>query len=807
MIVQRIRLHPFAGLTDRDVAFQRGLNVVLGPNEAGKSTLVNALKLCLFQPTKYYKRTWDNEISRYLPVGGGDTIQVELIFAAADRSWTLRKAWGGTCRSELECDGQLITEDAAVDGQLRDLLVRKQGSYENVLIAYQSHMPDSLSRLAENAEQTEDFANLLRKAAFETDGVSIEAMSASIEEQLKEQYERWDLDAGRPEGGRGLENRWRRGVGKLLDAWYRRESVKRALAAARAHEELMDAVNAEIGRLEAEVEDLSGFVDQNRAVIEAARSQRVLAAEKKALEVDYGTLAEINHRWPALEENLRQHQKEHETHRKRVEVLGEELERAEAHSQSRSLVERFSRAAEKKEKVAETSRALEEAKTIDPARLAELVEENKKLEQTRISLEAGRMTLEFHAQEQIELRVQRDLQIEEDRALDRGETIEVRAGGRIEIRHADWSLTARSGDADFEQLQRRHQAAEERARALLSELECGDVDEATRASEAGQSNRKQLARLQSELEEILDGRSYDELEASARKVAEIEVPRPVQAVVQDLTDEKTRLQAAKGALSAGQEQVGAWQAAYGSKDGVLERLVEKKAELGGKTRELEKLAPLLAGAEDTEALIAGYDAKKRALEGASSALSDKKIERAGLVPPDQTQEELAEELTETESDFLRIEERGESLRRVQIAFEAARTEMDAETLDPWLGELEQIVTPLTDGRYRTVRLEEKSWGVACRPDEAELPYELLSLGTRSCLGLAVRLSMARHFLQGLGGFVVLDDPLVDMDPARQQAACEILRRFAEDKQVIVLTCHPRHEQLLQGNRIELGQDV
>ena len=44
MIIRDLRLRPFAGLADVKVSFEEGLNVILGPNEAGKTTLVNALK-------------------------------------------------------------------------------------------------------------------------------------------------------------------------------------------------------------------------------------------------------------------------------------------------------------------------------------------------------------------------------------------------------------------------------------------------------------------------------------------------------------------------------------------------------------------------------------------------------------------------------------------------------------------------------------------------------------------------------------------------------------------------------------------
>ena len=85
----------------------------------------------------------------------------------------------------------------------------------------------------------------------------------------------------------------------------------------------------------------------------------------------------------------------------------------------------------------------------------------------------------------------------------------------------------------------------------------------------------------------------------------------------------------------------------------------------------------------------------------------------------------------------------------------------------------------------------------------KVPFAVLSIGTRACLGLAVRLSMARWFLADRRGFLVLDDPFVDLDPERQQAAAAILQKFAKEKQVILFTCHPRHAEILGGETIAL----
>jgi hypothetical protein len=123
-----------------------------------------------------------------------------------------------------------------------------------------------------------------------------------------------------------------------------------------------------------------------------------------------------------------------------------------------------------------------------------------------------------------------------------------------------------------------------------------------------------------------------------------------------------------------------------------------------------------------------------------------------------------------------------------------------------------------------------------------LRYELLSAGTRDLFALALRLAMAELYLDqgsggggtpqgtavaedtappknappagepvlageparaegaapsGSGGFLVMDDPLVDLDPDRQEAAAAVLGRFASRRQLLLFTCHPAHAALLQ----------
>ena len=61
MIISTLKVNPFAGIKEREIAFEPKLNVILGPNEAGKSTLLNAIWMILFMPTNCGKRVFDPE--------------------------------------------------------------------------------------------------------------------------------------------------------------------------------------------------------------------------------------------------------------------------------------------------------------------------------------------------------------------------------------------------------------------------------------------------------------------------------------------------------------------------------------------------------------------------------------------------------------------------------------------------------------------------------------------------------------------------------------------------------------------------
>ena len=95
-----------------------GLNLVVGPNELGKSTLLDALRAVLFE--RYSSRArpiiaLQNDRSGAAPV-------VELVFEVSGAEYTLTKRFVKSPHAQLQCpDGTLLEADAA-ENKLRDLL-------------------------------------------------------------------------------------------------------------------------------------------------------------------------------------------------------------------------------------------------------------------------------------------------------------------------------------------------------------------------------------------------------------------------------------------------------------------------------------------------------------------------------------------------------------------------------------------------------------------------------------------------------------------------------------------------------------
>ena len=63
------------------------------------------------------------------------------------------------------------------------------------------------------------------------------------------------------------------------------------------------------------------------------------------------------------------------------------------------------------------------------------------------------------------------------------------------------------------------------------------------------------------------------------------------------------------------------------------------------------------------------------------------------------------------------------------------------------------------------------------------------LASQDMLNICMRLSLADALYDGEKPMLILDDPFVNLDDDRLINAMELLKKLAEDRQIIYLTCH------------------
>lgn len=122
MKLHNLRISSFAAIESVEVQFGPGLNVLYGPNDLGKSTMVSAIRLGLLLPHA------STHSEQYVGWTGTGAPSIEITFeTGAQRIWRVRKQFGRTGSSALDesrngRDFDEIERGRSADGRLREIL-------------------------------------------------------------------------------------------------------------------------------------------------------------------------------------------------------------------------------------------------------------------------------------------------------------------------------------------------------------------------------------------------------------------------------------------------------------------------------------------------------------------------------------------------------------------------------------------------------------------------------------------------------------------------------------------------------------
>nr|WP_325253644.1 AAA family ATPase [uncultured Oscillibacter sp.] len=194
-----------------------------------------------------------------------------------------------------------------------------------------------------------------------------------------------------------------------------------------------------------------------------------------------------------------------------------------------------------------------------------------------------------------------------------------------------------------------------------------------------------------------------------------------------------------------------------------------------------------AGLEETRNALAAARSEADRLSGQLHALGDPVVLRSSAA-------HLRQEIEVLEGEYGAIQLAMEALTSANTALQTR--------FSPELGRrAAEIFRELTDGRYTGVTLD-RSFHLSAEPagDSVSRDAALLSAGAADQLYLAVRLAVCDLVLPAETRVpIVLDDALTNFDNARCAAALRYLRSAAENRQILLFTCHSREAEFFAGD--------
>lgn len=788
MKIKRIQSQSFAGLSNLDIKLQPGLNILLGANEAGKSTVVDAIMHGLLTSPHLKSRDREAFAYRFMPRAGGDTVDIKLEFDQGKRSYVLEKYYGSQAAIKLSADGTIYTDEESIQQELQSFLELGAPTLQNIVFARQENFKEMLTRVQEK-ENIDNIQQFLYQSFMQMDGVSVGKLQDLIEEKISSLQNNWDSENDKPAGNRGIDNPWKRQVGLILKAYYDKESLQQQATEALQLEKQMSKRAQELKGLEKEIEQLKQELEQMAACEDDMMKRQPLEPELQKAEKQVDDLMDLISQWPA-------YQIEMDHLRTAIQGLQERKQQVEEEKKyslqqgEKNRLEKLLRLIDEKQKHIKTKG--EELKAL-PAVSAEEMQEVEKLQQEKqdleIALQATQLNIAIQQYQDIDVWVRCGL--EEDRQLQ--SSAELQASGFFAMEIPDMlRLEVRNAEIDSASIMQQHQVIQEQFDQCLQHMELDTVEQAKNIFTARQKLAGEIQQAKNELQAALHDEKPEHIEKRYRELSRVEVQRSLEEIDRELAELNEQQADLNNKIQEYQARCESWSREYNTVDEAKARLKEAVKKTAILEAEIAQLKPLPEGFADSLAFHEHMKKRRKALAENTEKYEQLREQYRELEQelPEEDCDELEAQAAEAEKRWKHCKQELEILFTVQEAFLESIEEIEQQPFEILQNHLFQAVKILTGQRYEYGRMDPASFAFGLQHAEGYvLPLDLLSAGTYDALALAFRLALLEQCFPQGGGILVLDDCLVDFDEERLQYAVSLLEDFTRRHQVIMMTCH------------------
>ncbi|MBQ8317470.1 MAG: AAA family ATPase [Lachnospiraceae bacterium] len=803
MILKSVECEQFAGLTDKEYKFSDGLNIVLGDNESGKSSMMDLIYNMFFKNIKLDSRSDGSFISNYFPnkVSGiqGDAIDGEISFETSEGVYKLKKEWeknGGVCSLRTP-DGTKLKDSEKINDILKDILGYGAGVYSEIVFPSQkrnSLAVESIMREVtkkKTADPLDDVKSelsaTLNKAALETGGVSIDKMEAELKNILHMYSARWDFDNDMPEGGvkRGIENKWsdaKTGAAEdgkqaiILKSYYDMKEIEQEQKRIVEAEKNVEYYNERLKKVTGELNAAEEKREQFNSIMAVLGQVSTLNDRVKDIETSIKEQKDAIATWPICIDGLN--------------VL-EELKRK---LEVTRLKELYNKVNAVKEQLDIKNKELQSVSQVNP----EDIRTVKTLQNTVNKLEGQLSGMNLVAKIKKLSDVAVDVKTASNGKSLSGNGDEYHITEAVDISIPgiiDMSIMPMG--VDVEQVKCELDTAKAGVAAVFMRYGVEDIDSLETMSAKYQQIKQEIDRLQEKIHITLNGSNWEEISNQASKLGD-DVPTESQ-LLSDIATE------CKGGdlletMASYRNKIAYYQDKYETMDKLQE--VHKNT-----LSELDKVKEKLASAGELPEeykCIEDPDAYGLMLKNNVTRLSEDREQMNNYLNNairdlgDNSSESLEELREQAEAKFKSGKKTYEHWLNIYRKFFEVKENNKANPVEDIVDNFKRYLSIITNNKV-SVREMKDDLGVRLSSDSHALTYDILSDGTKETIALAFRLAMHKHLFPKGNGIIILDDPCTDMDPTRTKKSCELIQEFAKDNQVIFVTCDDKYNGLMYGN--------
>ncbi|WP_350342901.1 AAA family ATPase [Proteinivorax tanatarense] len=799
MKIKKYSCTQFGGLKNVDIELKDGLNVIIGPNEAGKSTVVEGIYFTLFKNHKLRRQGNDLDFrERFTPKPNGDYFDGKVEIEWKGKSYSLEKSWGASSYSKMMLENEIVLQEPkTIEVELKKLLKFGEKTYSNIIFSKQKDLKNAINLILQD-EATGDLSSVLRRVVMELDGVSVDKLKKSINAEYHEIFGRWDIEKWGPQNP---NKRFQKGVGKLLEKYYQIQDLQQELNLSKAVESKLTKIRQNLRNIEDEKKSLKDEVE-NHSKIEADINKRALIEPKLERNKELETkLRQIILKWPQQKEKLKYIKEKLTQVKSEIKLEEKQLLDLNKLKEKENLGQIIAKVNENKVKLQEVKQKLEEIPTITSDDIRMLEKLLNKIQTCQTAMKAGKMQGKIIKSE-VPIKVTKDLEQEKEfKPLD-----DFIAEGYLRISLGEnTTIEIQSGEFDFQKLKSEIDEYKNQLAEKLENLRVNSVEEGKVILEKKQQLLTQKDNVENELNFLLAEKNYDDIKQKYECLKGVNNERSaveIESNLSTLRDKASQLEAEKISIT---ERLEEWSLQYESDDKLFDKVAELKIESKELENQVEILAPLPDGFSTTYQFSQHLTKVRTKLDGCQSEIMELKDKYYSLEKdmPDSSTEEISKQLESIKDEFERIEKRGKSLIKVSEVVKEKLKKIDENSFQPLAESFVKYLRVITLDNYSSGKID-NSFNLEIHKQGIYMPLKLLSAGTQDCVALALRLAILEVLYNGQAGFIVLDDCLIDLDPARKAKSIELIKQFAVKNQIIFTTCNPQTGELLGGNKINLG---